>query len=168
MKEGEYNMKTISLKQFIKENTPEGMEYDPYNSTPKNIVFKEKVKSTRWEDLHGIAGFFTCDKSEVYGVLGLPAIKANENIYATKDQCEAHLAQAKLSQIMKRVNGDWKPDWTNATQVKWCITLCKGVYEIQDVLLYHTFLVFKTRCLAEQVLRENKDLLEQYKPLAAG
>ena len=135
------NTHTITLESFIKDNTPTGMEYDKENSTLDNIVYKAKTKSTRWEEY-------------------------NENIYATNPQCKAHLAQAKLSQIMKEVNGDWVADYTNMHQPKYALCLYEDGYHIYEYKTVPKFLSFKTGELAEQVLRENADLLEQYKPLA--
>ena len=135
------NTHSITLESFIKENTPEGMEYDRENSTLDNIVYKAKTKSTRWEEY-------------------------NENIYATKPQCKAHLAQAKLSQIMREVNGDWVADWNDIRVDKYCIVLTDEGYGMDIAWGYPKFLTFKSQELAQQVLRENADLLEQYKPLA--
>jgi len=135
------NTHTITLESFIKDNTPTGMEYDKENSTLDNIVYKAKTKSTRWEEY-------------------------NENIYATKPQCKAHLAQAKLSQIMREVNGDWVADWNDIRVDKYCIVLTDEGYGMDIAWGYPKFLTFKSQELAQQVLRENADLLEQYKPLA--
>ena len=159
-------MKSIPLKKFIEEHTPKGMEYDPDNSTPENIVFREKAINTRWEDLGGVSGYFTSHLPGVYFVKDAPISPENKNVYATEAQCEAHLAQAQLTQIIKRVNGNWEPDWADDKQVKSCIVLCKGEYETEDIYTYHSFLAFKSKEIAEQVLRQNQDLLEQYKPLA--
>ena len=135
------NTHSITLESFIKDNTPTGMEYDKENSTLYNIVYKAKTKSTRWEEY-------------------------NENIYATKPQCKAHLAQAKLSQIMREVNGDWVADWNDIRVDKYCIVLTDEGYGMDIAWGYPKFLTFKSQELAQQVLRENADLLEQYKPLA--
>jgi len=135
------NTHSITLESFIKDNTPTGMEYDKENSTLDNIVYKAKTKSTRWEEY-------------------------NENIYATKPQCKAHLAQAKLSQIMREVNGDWVADWNDIRVDKYCIVLTDEGYGMDIAWGYPKFLTFKSQELAQQVLRENADLLEQYKPLA--
>lgn len=159
-------MKSISLKKFIEENTPEGMEYDSENSTPENIVFKEKAKGTRWESLGKIGGYYLTSNSDLFNASDLPTTPDNKNLYATEAQCKAHLAQAQLSQIKKKANEGWVADWTNATQAKWCIYLYNDAYHIGSFSLAHQFLAFKSEELAEQVLRENKDLLEQYKPLA--
>ena len=87
----------------------------------------------------------------------------NKNLYATQAQCKAHLAQAQLSQIMREVNGDWEQD-VNV----FCWFIRWGINDEWEVKAtgYSHFLAFKSQELAEQVLRENADLLEQYKPLA--
>lgn len=160
------NTHTITLESFIKDNTPDGMEYDKENSTLDNIVYKSKEKSTRWEDLECIEGYYTDTISAITGASTTALIPSNENIYATLPQCKAHIAQAKLSQIMKEVNGEWVADWKDDSQYKHCITLYRNNYEVAEYTGINKLLAFKSRELAEQVLRENADLLEQYKPLA--
>ena len=158
---------SITLESFIRDNTPEGMEYDKENSTLDNIVYKAKVKSTRWEDLKDVNGWYTNRNAYTTstGSNCKPMI-GNENIYATEPQCKAHLAQAKLSQIMKEVNGGWVADYTNIYQSKYALCLYEDGYYIYEYKTVPKFLTFKSQELAEQVLRENADLLEQYKPLA--
>ena len=78
---------------------------------------------------------------------------------------------------MKEVNGDWEADWSydkhatrwgNYNTTKHIIFLnTEGEYDvITSDSICPKFLVFKSKELAEQVMRENTDLLEQYKPLA--
>tara|TARA_R110002012_G_scaffold33920_1_gene98747 strand:+ start:1699 stop:2184 length:486 start_codon:yes stop_codon:yes gene_type:complete len=159
------NTHSITLESFIKANTPEGMEYDKENSTLDNIVYKSRVKSTRWEDLGRIEGYYSDTSSDVKGADTSALYEHNENVYATLPQCKAHLAQAKLSQIMKKVNGDWVADWSTCDD-KYCIILTDMGYDVDTASWHPRFLSFKSKELAEQVLRENVDLLEQYKPLA--
>ena len=160
------NTHSITLESFIKENTPEGMEYDRENSTLDNIVYKSKVKSTRWEELKSVEGYYTNMNSGVEYCSDMYPLRDVGNLYATKPQCEAHLAQAKLSQIMKEVNGDWVADWNDIRVDKYCIVLTDEGYGMDIAWGYPKFLTFKSQELAQQVLRENADLLEQYKPLA--
>ena len=67
---------------------------------------------------------------------------------------------------MKHVNGNWEADWNDGSQIKWCIVVYKGGYRVEDYNTCKRFLAFKSEAIAKQVLRENEDLLEQYKPLA--
>ena len=53
----------LRIDALIRDNTPEGMEVDEEESTNDKIVFKKKVKSTRWEDLEYISGFFSSTDS---------------------------------------------------------------------------------------------------------
>jgi len=163
--ENNMNNNELDLKGLLEDNTPDGMEVDMEKSTLQKVVFKKKVKSTRWEDLEYISGFFSSTDSEVYDHSNCPRAE-NQNLYATQAQCKAHLAQAKLSQIMKEVNEDWVADWNDLAQTKYCITLTGVNYEAHGVWSIPKFLSFKSKELAEQVLCENADLLEQYKPLA--
>jgi len=162
------NTHSITLESFIKDNTPDGMEYDKENSTLDDIVYKAKEKSTRWEDLEEVEGWYSDERSQIHILQGgtYRSIRVNANIYATEAQCAAHLAQAKLSQIMKEVNGDWAADWSDGGQCKYYLVLGNIDYKVLTCWRTPRFLTFKSRELAEQVLRENADLLEQYRPLA--
>lgn len=159
------NNNTLDLAGLLADNTPDGMEVDMEKSTLQKVVFKEKKVSTRWKDLGDISGYYTSAVSSVHLHTSLPN-DSSTNTYATKAQCKAHLAQAQLSQIMKKVNGDWVADWSDRNQTKYGITYYRGEISIDQYCGYHKFLTFKSAELAEQVLRENADLLEQYKPLA--
>ena len=161
--EAPMNNNTLDLASLIADNTPEGMEVCKDKSTGGKIVFKEKVKSTRWEDLDNVEGYYTDEDSRgKYHSHYEPDVE-NKNLYATQAQCKAHLAQAQLSQIMREVNGDWEQD-VNV----FCWFIRWGINDEWEVKAtgYSHFLAFKSQELAEQVLRENADLLEQYKPLA--
>jgi len=160
------NTHKITLESFIKDNTPEGMEYDKENSTLDNIVYKSKAKSTRWYDLGRIEGYYSSSYSSLESFDSCGPDSDNENTYATLPQCKAHLAQAKLSQIMKEVNGEWVADWSDGGQDKYYLILDRIGYKVLKCWKTPRFLSFKSKELAEQVLRENADLLEQYKPLA--
>ena len=164
--EAPMNNNTLDLASLIADNTPEGMEVCKEKSTDGKIVFKKKTKSTRWEDLDKVEGYYTDEDSRgKYHSHYEPDVE-NKNLYATEAQCKAHLAQAQLSQIMKEVNGDWEADWSDDSQTKYAIILFKFGYDVGEYTTLRKFLAFKSQELAEQVLRENTDLLEQYKPLA--
>ena len=161
------NNNTLDLASLIADNTPEGMEVDKDKSTDGKIVFKEKTKSrtksTRWEDLECVSGYFVDEYLDVEYYHKEKPNELNSNVYATQPQCKAHLAQAKLSQIMKEVNGDWGQD---VNVLCWYMHWgYNDEWEVKPTNFLH-FLSFKSRELAEQVLLENADLLEQYKPLA--
>ena len=161
------NNNTLDLKSLIADNTPAGMEVCKDKSTDGKIVFKEKTKSTRWEGLDIIEGYYTDSVADIRKYdHNNPSSATNANTYATEAQCKAHLAQAQLSQIMKEVNGDWEADWSDDSQTKYAIILFVFGYDIGDYTTLRKFLAFKSEALAKQVMRENADLLEQYKPLA--
>jgi len=158
------NNNTLDLAGLLADNTPEGMEVDMEKSTLQKVVFKSKEVSTRWKELGNVSGWYTDTAAYVNPTSDNcdPTIN-NANIYATEAQCKAHLAQAKLSQIMKRVNGDWEQD---INEVCWYIHWGYNDEWIVDPTKFLHFLTFKSQELAKQVLRENAELLEQYKPLA--
>ena len=120
-------MKTLKI------NIPEGYEIDKEQSTFENIVFKEiKNKLPKsWEELETVSGYFVDRMSLVYGQV-YPVRDSNRNTFSTKDQAEASIALAQLSQLREVYRQGWTPDWENETQKKWCIRFYKGTLEIED------------------------------------
>ena len=148
-------------------NTPEGQEIDYENST---IVFKPIRKSLAWEDLGKINGFCADGHGAVYETGPHTGHMAGDaNLYHTKEQCKASLAQAKLTQVMAKANNGWIADWSDHQQNKWCITLrLSGDFAIDHRGTWRTFLAFKTKELAVQAMEDNAQILQDYLPLAGG
>ena len=81
------------------------------------MEFKKEVKS--WEDLKEIKGWeICCDTDDVVSIGYVSTSKYNQMVWATKEQAEASIAMAQLSQLMKYYNGDWVADWEDDEQVK--------------------------------------------------
>jgi hypothetical protein len=156
------------MNNTITMDIPKGYVIDVENSDLANGIIKTKKAkiSTRWVDLESFTGWYVTDISRLSEAGGCTTTSSNQNIYATEAQAKASLAQAQLSQIMKDVNGDWEADWIKHSQTKYGITLCDCFWYADKAGATRTFLAFPTKELAQQVLDENMDLLEQYKPLA--
>jgi len=89
----------------------------------------------------------------------------NYSTYATKEQAEASIAQARLTQEMKLVNVDWVADWSSNSP--------KAVIYFDSCTPRHgtnyrcgTFLAFKSNEIAKKFLSDHYDLIMAYKPLA--
>lgn len=146
-------------------NIPESKEIDYDNST---IVYKPIRKSLAWEDLGGLIGAHVDSVSNVHPCHGMPSPQ-NANVYRTKEQCKASLAQAKLTQVMAAANGDWVADWMDKKQSKFCVPVdYQGLFFVQYRQTAPCFLAFKTEELAQQAMEDNAQILEEYKPLAGG
>ena len=84
-------------------NIPKGMEIDLENSDLSKGIIKFKHKNLTYED---ILQAYTIE----YGSL----VVSSHNI-------DKLLAVSKLMDIAKYYNGDWKPDWSNSKENKFCI-----------------------------------------------
>jgi hypothetical protein len=154
-------MKTLKI------NVPEGYEIDKEQSTFENIVFKEIKKDLpkSWEELQVLKGFFVGYSSQVKITDdNIKKIEGNRNIFATKEQAEASIALAQLSQLREVYRQGWEPDWSD-TNEKNCIVFRDSIFELD--LFCHTayFLSFQSKEIASQFLSNFRQLIEQARPL---
>jgi hypothetical protein len=146
-----------------------------YNSTDKELkalaleTFPElgiKPLPKTWEELDEINGFFIdnygcrvkaadCNTSKI----------VHKNVFATKEQAEASLALAQLSQLKKVYNCYWEANWEDTTQVKYCIYYTINEIRISTMTTCEYFLSFKDLRKAELFLENFIDLIKQAKPL---
>ena len=145
---------------------PEGYEIDKELSTFENIVFKPTVVALpkTWEELKEINGYCTTSVSKTTRVVGLSVINDNCNVFATKEQAEACIALAQLSQLMQVYNDGWVPNWKDGDW-KYNIEGYEDKFLIENRSSWISFLTFKTRPLAETFLENFKDLITIAKPL---
>ena len=88
----------------------------------------------------------------------------SRNVFATKEQAEASMALAQLSQLLKVVNGDWVPDWTNEEESRVSILFYGNKPDLYTQVCSN-FLVFKDKETAKLFLEQFHDLIIQAKPL---
>jgi hypothetical protein len=155
-------MKTLKI------NVPKGYEIDKEQSTFENIVFKE-IKNElpkSWEDLENLKGFYVGNTSDVVMTSdNVRKGKINHFIFATKEQAEASIALAQLSQLRKVYRQGWVPDWTDEGSDKYCIRYYSLEAAIDCLLTIECFFSFQSREIAEQFLENFRDLIEKAKPL---
>jgi hypothetical protein len=96
-------MKTLKVEIL------EGYEIDKEKSTFENIVFKlaKKELPKRWEELKKIKGYYT-GASGFIGFGTYNTDSQNENIFVTKEQAEASIALAQLSQLELACENDYE------------------------------------------------------------
>ncbi len=153
--------------KHLKISIPDGYEIDKAQSTFENIVFKPTVVTLpkTWEELNKINGFFVHSGSaDIITTSDVKSIHGNRNIFATKEQAEAAIALAQLSQLMQVYNNGWVPDWTDS-KYKYIIELSKGEPRVVQNCTLSAFLAFKNIELAETFLKNFKDLITIAKPL---
>lgn len=149
-------MKTLKIE------IPQGYEIDKEKSTFENIVFKEIKKRLpkTWEELGRVQGYFVQDYSSITKT-NVYATEENRNVFATKEQAEAAVAMAQLSQLMKVYNDGWKynGDWYVA------ITFFEDEIDIDSFDKAQTFLSFRNYEIANLFLKNFRDLIIKAKPL---
>jgi hypothetical protein len=155
-------MKTLKI------NVPEGYEIDKEQSTFENIVFKE-IKNElpkSWEELEMVSGYYADRMSEVYGQV-CPVSDSMRNTFATKEQAEASIALAQLSQLREVYRQGWEPDYTDNYTVKYGIYFTNKGLKIGAFYESNTFLMFQSEEIAKEFLENFRELIEEAKPLSS-
>lgn len=156
----ETKLKEINIK------VPEGYVIDEENSSFKCIKFKkeENKEVTYWKELENIEGYWVSDISVVKQRSLSKNTFDDRNVFATKEQAEACIALAMLSQLMKDVNGDWIPDW-NADNRKFIIKFFKNTIIRGWVNSTQRFLSFPTEEIRDTFLKNHEALIMKARPL---
>jgi hypothetical protein len=146
---------------------PKGYEIDQDNSTFEKIVFKEIKKDLPkfWQELRKIDGYYassaTCTLNKAEGYATNPS---NRSIFVTKEQAEASIALAQLSQLREVYRQGWRPDWLE-NKGKWCLLFYCNRIVIERWVSNHQFLSFQTEEIAKEFLYNFRDLIKQARPL---
>ena len=103
---------------------PEGYEIDKENSTFECIKFKPIKKYLTYKEIAEKLNKDTCffiakGKIQSYSQY---ASYDNPGVANSYRQIEKILAINQLMNIAKYYNGDWKPDWNNKYELKYCIS----------------------------------------------
>jgi len=81
----------------------------------------KKALPKSWEELGIVDGWYVKSVSGVSKLQETEKVSfQNTNTFATREQAEASIALAQLSQLMKVYNGDWVADWEENSN-KYCI-----------------------------------------------
>jgi len=151
----------------LKITAPEGYEIDKENSTFENIVFKpiKKELPKSWEELGEISGYYINDAGCVpIGINRCNHTGREINIFVTKEQAEASLALAQLSQLREVYRDGWKPDYHTNGQ-KFIIDFHTNTITADYCLQEMKFLSFQSSEVRDLFLENFRDLIEQAKPL---
>lgn len=143
------------MKEILIE-APTGMEIYQENNTIKfrNIENKlpmsvEEIPNRHW---------FICGLEK--GVVNTAGQYNDKSQLSTKERAEAFLALMQLVELRDAWNGDWKADYNNESQRKFCIMIKKGLTLRAAYPLY-----FKSGELRDQFNEQFKDLIETAKEL---
>jgi hypothetical protein len=144
-----------------------------YNSTNKELkalaletfpeLGKKELPKT-WEELDEIEGFYVSVASRIDCSGRGFTSKDNKNIFATKEQAEASIALAQLSQLLKAYRNGFVPNWTN-NYYKYCIYFEEDLVNTTTLISSNKFLSFQDRETRDLFLENFRELIEQAKPL---
>lgn len=118
-----------------------------------------------WDDIFIVDGYYTSDDSEVLTTCGKTTSDKIQNLFVTKEQAEASLALAQLSQLRKQYRQGWEPDWGSYEEWKYCIVFYDDKHYVDTFYTQHNFLSFQDMETATLFHNTFKDLIEQAKPL---
>jgi hypothetical protein len=144
-----------------------------YNSTDKELkalaletfpeLGKKELPKT-WEVLKKIDGFFIDNGSNISSLVDCSACDDNKNLFATKEQAEASLALAQLSQLREVYRNGWVPDWKDNKR-KYCIYFESNLINTTYFVAINHFLSFQDEETRDLFLENFRDLIEKAKPL---
>jgi len=162
------------MSKTLNIDIPDGYIIDEEKSSFEKIVFKkiQNVEFPQWEKLGLIGGYSPNSEASTTYRLNSALYPYSKILFATKEQAEASIALAQLSQLMKHVNDGWEPDWHNEDQFKYCIGYFGEKAWVSDLRLAKDarfiaryFLTFPTEAKAYGFLKAYRDLIEKAKPL---
>lgn len=144
-----YNGQDTELKALALQTYPE-------------LEFKQLPKT--WEELGNIDGYYVKGMSSTIGKYHARTESFDRNVFVTKEQAEASIAMAQLSQLMAVYNDGWVADWNDGSS-KTCICKFGNDFTLETRSYFSPFLNFKDRKTAELFLENFKDLIQTAKPL---
>lgn len=154
---------TLTLEQAQKmyKKSPEMDELLLANFSKEELEKPELPKS--WNDLQSISGYFIAlSDGDVLPCEHLSTHDRNRNVFTTLKQAQSALAMAQLSQLMKEYNDGWDPDWDDVQQYKFAIKRYRNQIFTESASVSHYFLVFKTKKLRDEFLKNFEPLIKQY------
>lgn len=125
---------------------------------------KKKKLPKSWEELKKITGYIVDNQSHIDPTHVCETIHANKNIFATKEQAEASVALAQLSQLREVYRNGWAPDWSD-DEYKDCIIFVKDKIETSEARNINCFLSFEDPETRDLFLDNFRDLIKKAKPL---
>ncbi len=144
-----YNGNDTELKQLALQTFPE-------------LAEKELPKS--FSEIKNKKGWYVDMHEYIIESENLKDEKGFRHIFATKEQAEASIAIAQLSQLMKVYNDGWEADWAN-DEDKFCIEFCiDGINKVTNIGT-NKFLSFKDEKTRDLFLENFRDLILTAKPL---
>lgn len=130
--------------------------------TYPELAKKELPKS--WEELGKINGYVISSFSKIEEYKYIHTEIDGKNTFATKEQAEASIALAQLSQLREVYRNGWVPDFIDSNK-KHCIFLIEDKITTDWFKISNHFLSFQDAETRDLFLENFRDLIEKSKPL---
>ena len=131
--------------------------------TYPELAKKELPKT--WEELEQISGCYVKGNNALGKQTSYyPTSLNNVNIFATKEQAEASIALAQLSQLREVYRNGWVPDWSDGKD-KYCINFFNNGINKDFYITTNSFLSFQDEETRDLFLENFRDLILKAKPL---
>ena len=135
---------------------PEGKEI-------KEVIFIDKYEDIEWREHDKISGYFINKYSCAVHVIERPRrFIEDKYIFKTKEQANASIALAMLSQQVYEFNRGWQPNWKKEYQVKYVIVPCLEGFRVVDWGGNKPkLLTFQYKKTAEKFLSMNGEIMKE-------
>lgn len=158
------------MKQIIEIEVPEGKKAIYKDN---KIIFEDTIQKLpeTWEEF---CKLYPIKEEEYYIELNSIPTEVSigerfdhddKNILPSKKAAEAHLALMQLHQLRDCYRQNWKPDWRNNCQAKYCIEFSDYQYKIFKYFVSCRFLSFQSEEIAKKFLMCFKNLIKQTEDL---
>jgi hypothetical protein len=125
---------------------------------------KEKSLPKKWEELQIIKGFCNNSFSEIIEMYKAIFTEMDRNVFVTKEQAEASIALAQLSQLRDVYRNGWVPNWKDSKS-KYCICFSNNLIDTTYFVGCMHFLSFQDKKTRDLFLKNFKELILKAKPL---
>ena len=158
------------MKQILEIEVPEGKKAIWKDN---KIIFEDIVQKLpeTWEEF---CKLYPIKKEEYYIELNSIPTEVSigerldhddKNVLPSKEAAKAHLALMQLHQLRDCYRQNWKPDWRDSYQWKWCIIFNTDTFIITTGTCFNHFLSFQSKKIAEKFLMCFKNLIKQAEDL---
>ena len=164
------NLNIKIMKQILEIEVPEGKKAIYKDN---KIIFEDIIQKLpeTWEEF---CKLYPIKEEEYYIELNSIPTEVSigerfdhddKNILPSKKAAEAHLALMQLHQLRDCYRQNWKPDWKNNCQAKYCIEFSDYQYKIFKYFVSCRFLSFQSEDVAKKFLMCFKNLIKQAEDL---
>lgn len=159
------------LKQIVSMYVPEAQREIKEEEKPVKRRRRTTKKAEaeplpkKWGELEGVSWFYVEPDSDVESCRKYACSSSNRNIRRAKEQAEACVAMAQLSQLMYIYNNGREPDWTDNNNNKYCIEYYGDNISVDTYYYTCKFLAFKTAEIRDKFLENFRELIEIAKVL---